>query len=365
MTFNDWAGAQGIEILPDDRSDVASLLAVLGGLSGDLVAEGRRGEDKMQLAIRIVDLPGYNAFAISLPAEDAVAIHFELAQSIAATARALASDLTFFPHWPSIKSIDPVRFAATPTDIANGSKKISVPPLADSKRQLLADLLSSMTLAFIHMHEVSHIYNGHTDWLNRHFRVSAISERPSKEIPLITGLERETLEWDADCSAIQYCLRHALKPSVTTIDGIDRWEINHSTTVSVEDAVKLVFTACLVNTFYFSSTDWTDPRDRKPRSHPHPFFRSHGVIYQIATVLNLRTKRDFTEAVQSLTSHLPQFINSWRGIFANAAPENYSAWLTSDNFQLSNERIGNWASTWSLMRPELDRYKRGGRLAPA
>ncbi len=71
----------------------------------------------------------------------------------------------------------------------------------DDQKKYIATWLRECAKWFIFFHELGHIWNGHTSFLNEHGRAEFYFETSSSGGEALSNIDRQTLEFDADCFA--------------------------------------------------------------------------------------------------------------------------------------------------------------------
>ncbi|MBB4859613.1 hypothetical protein HNO88_002942 [Novosphingobium chloroacetimidivorans] len=363
--FFELARELGFEVWPhDDDDDVITALHRFYGANQARLQDGSKNGGDMVVDVFVLDHPDLNAFAVSLPDEDVIALFKGMFPLLKNTMRGLVNNGLFASGGISDDN-PPFQFAIPARSAVYGHSYNELPKLAKPKHEELASDLYGLTVQYILSHELAHIYNGHCDWAGQRQRLALISEMSSEKIGVHSGLERETLEWDADCWAIQHLLQIVLHPDVQIVDGISAWSLKESPWGPIDHALKMVLVAVLTCARFWSLNDSSDYTDPTPREHPHPYFRALTAFGQIDHVLYFRTGQKHTQMVARVWNEtMDAFASSWMELFPEAAKE--PAFLADPAIHdVYTSRLKDYARTWAAMHDELDRVKRGGRLAPA
>ncbi|MEO7467375.1 MAG: hypothetical protein ABIV36_10200, partial [Sphingobium limneticum] len=317
-TFDAYLKATGITVLPH-RYDVHrehfvnAFSKVAEGVMDRAAEEGR----PLELEFCFIDAPGLNAFAATFADTDVVALHRDVIPLLVATSKGLMSHSDLFPEIATPNCVvSPRMSSGSSKEVVLGIASIDPRDLEDPLRDRMADAISGMAIWFILHHELAHIINGHTRWLRENRQLGLIVEVERPQYPVMSGMERETLEWDADASAVNNLIMMALKPVRRKEGGREWWEIPPQNSIgSIEDAIACVTSALFICAKYFSSMDDGDIRDPAPRSHPHPLMRLWAGMLTISQNIKFRTGAQHPDYLSHMFKTGIECSRAWNKLF--------------------------------------------------
>lgn len=163
----------------------------------------------------ILNNSNMNAFAYASPRDvlepfDFVGINHGAVFTIIHTFLRILSHPDSFPHVGnrSLENASRVVINQLTTNILVSG----IPPCTPNCpiRYNFANILSEIALSFLFFHEITHLRNGHLEYLSEHYRTTVLTEAsPSNYDGKITPLIMQTLEWDADSGGIVFALNAA------------------------------------------------------------------------------------------------------------------------------------------------------------
>ncbi|MBD8548024.1 hypothetical protein [Sphingomonas sp. CFBP 8760] len=348
---------------PDDS--VIPIIELLKRSVASRVAQGQRNGGPMKLTVLVVNSMTANAAAGSDEESDYIFLSNGVLTLLPNLFRALLSHPDILPHIGDPTRCTPFVSSRSASDLGDDATGWTVPFPEDPPRQRLHAKLSFLALQYVFLHEFAHIYNGHTDWLRDHGKLSLISEVAVPSIEKFSGIDRQTIEWDADSSAIQMLLEHVLQPKVDHVDGISRWDIPDGNGFgTMREGIYACILACQVIHMLYETFEAIPLDDITDAEHPHPAARQHEVFATIANVLSYRTGWDFEEVADLSGDAITGLYGAWTKVFNDDF-----AWprmlADPDVIDLNVTLIERYTEQWALIRDELDKLKRGGQLAPA
>ncbi|WP_261934624.1 hypothetical protein [Sphingomonas bisphenolicum] len=362
-TFEEFAATEGMQLLAyDDHPDWLDAVAEFYANMTPFIGNCLRSGEPMILDIHLVDRPGLNAFAASFDDADVICLYRDTVRLIRATARGLVSQGLLLPHIGAENNIVKSRhFSGPPRQVLTNEIDLCDDPLEDIERDRLALHITRLAAHFIIQHEFAHISNGHTSWIGSQRKLALIIEMDDGHLESTKGMERETLEWDADSTAITHVLKIALNPEMFTIDGRTAWKIpNRNSIGDVGDAVTCVVAAFFLCGAYFASVESSLWWDLEPRSHPHPAIRMASIISAITLNISFRSGTTEKEADAHL-ANASSIIPSWLSLFRGHLPQKDHV---PGFLDFCDNRLKQYDTVWQRLEPELRKFKRGGTLAP-
>jgi len=322
----------------------------------------RRHGGPMALRLIVVDKWGFNAFAASLDDCDVIGINRGVYGILLATARGVVSQGFSTSQFAGNQSDVAGRtVSGSPKDVLRGIAALDPSPLQDDSQDLTAHRIARVAFHFMLFHELAHLVNGHCDWVGLNRAVSLICEMNDGQFEALEGLERETLEWDADSEAIREILEITLQPHIGGVGGRATWSVPERNSFGTpQDAFKFVGAAISICSAYFGAFDDNDFLSNAPRTHPHPVLRM--LSFRGATVQNLAFRCGMTyDEASRFTSPFLEPMRQLNAFFTRDP----SVSPPSDIIEIKNARTRQYQHHWAKLHPELDRLKRGGMLAPA
>lgn len=243
-------------------------------------------------------------------------------------------------------------------------------PPKDLHRRTLASELAFTAEFLVIQHEMGHIVNGHLDFIAGHGNgVAGLSELGNSAFEKFGGEISQTLEYDADCFAIQAVLNFLLsKGSVAESDGnfsVIRDDLDQS---EIGSRIKRIAFASYV---YFrirhehhdailGRVPTSELGEIQNCSHPPAFFRNYNTYNMINSVLSRSFRIDESQFQSDIEGGLIEAETAWRLVTESTMDNPLSEiyWKSSDSLLAKYNRI------WSSIRPELEKYKmQSGRLA--
>lgn len=235
-----------------------------------------------------------------------------------------------------------------------------------SIRAAFASLLTQTAIDFLFFHELSHLRNGHLEYVNQQLRAGHWTEANGKtdETPLQI---RQTLEMDADCGAILLALNEAfkLKDNLAGMPKSDKTDLQKAMLAaygSPKQAVRTVEFSAYVF-FRLFDVEWAWFR-QSGQSHPLPAIRMFWIGATLYEIFSMRGTYKYS--VEEYMSDSPRNILSAETACANIKGERPDPHMIMSVVSNSQhlEYLGNLTRSWKVIRPHLEIHKRGGNLAP-
>ena len=239
--------------------------------------------------------------------------------------------------------------------ITSNGMSLCVPPCITHTDERTAKLNFYASMLLTLFHEYAHLQNGHVDFL-RTRGAHAINEAAGALPAGLDPLTRQTLEWDADSSAIQVCLNVVLDlqsgPGTRKMLGL-----NPIFADVVSGIRALALAGDLIHILFSSGGERVGSSEAW---HPPTFSRQHSIIRQLATLAEAYGLMNFTQASLAAAKGIFDVELMW-------ARRNGMHKPTMADPSSSNEHdalVTRYRGRWSEIRPELDLLKLAGRLAP-
>lgn len=342
----------GWQIMLDQLQALANTMAISGQVNGA----------PMAVEVGFVDSPDFNAWAVTIDDVDVIGINAGVIPILLGTFRGILSNSDIFSDVGSEDGQEPVRNLAKISDLADDLWCLAgVAPLKNAARDQRARDLADGALRYILLHELAHIINGHTSWLRLH-GLTHLPERPEPGTDEFAGLQRQTLEYDADMWAAQQILGIALRAVVDSSQLPSRWLLPQQNPFgSIPDAVAAATAAITITHILFSRISEMERIDPLLFTHPPAFYRRWVNTDQIAHNLAIRAGLDHEEWFKF--SH--DLANKIAILFYKMFDEVDLKAIDNNILDTIKKYNALYHQTWAEMRPELDLLKRSGHLAPA
>ena len=227
----------------------------------------------------------------------------------------------------------------TQHEAINGAVDLSQLPDLPPPLQSLFNALHSYAERFVLAHELAHITNGHVDWVRRS-GLQGIEELRMAGNSGISGLDRQTLEWNADCSATADLINHA-----ASLGGLNIEEL------------KLAMTGAYICARVFAPTaDDTSVEQMLEAEHPPGFVRMQNMLYYALMILE---QRGWTpEEMMPITQCAAAAEQSWSNTFDVPSFAYHDESLVARGAAL----VRQFSRRWTTFRTELNEFKRYGEL---
>lgn len=368
-TFEEYAAENSITLCDWENDELAAeAIAHFYMTQADRLHVGRRRNVPMILDVHVIDRPGFNAVAAAFDDADVIAIYRGLLPSLLALCRAIVSQGGILPHLCTPDYIaEEIVVGMSLQSIVSGESTFTVNKLNDPEREALAQRVYEAAYMCVLAHEFAHIYDGHIDWLNAQTGLPLLAEMAADSLPSLDGWERETLEWDADCWAVQAVLEHVMQPHVHNVDGRSVWTFQHAADhPDIVQDVQIALMGMMTVFLAIASQDDRRHDSERPGTHPHALHRLYGALLQIVTVLSFRTG---TELESLAPIYAEQFGGYGMDVIRTFPDDSGNALRTfaadfpslMDSF---GKRLEIWTACWANMHGDLSKHVRGGTLAP-
>ncbi|QJU59769.1 hypothetical protein HL653_20225 [Sphingomonas sp. AP4-R1] len=317
----------------------------------------------MRLEIGFIDDPSFNGWATTIDDTDVIALTTGVPALMICIWRALLSHPMVMPEIGSAADCTPRSFPAS----------VSMPPedyrlwqdgaLECGVREALANHLAIGSVLHTFLHEFTHIWHGHTDFIAEEYGLQRYIERSSSS----SGLTFQTIEWDADAGATHQILKLFLMPRVEIVRGLAKWHLDGPGMLDdIRQSITGAYmTAGIFDLFTSDYSEFDVPGCLDRGSHPPSVHRanSHGAM--ITTILNYRCGWSETDAIDMRDEAKLALITGLKAIL----PGCRLGVSTIEDFQSamgkSRQLLAIYEGEWERIRPVLDAFKRGGNLPPS
>lgn len=234
-------------------------------------------------------------------------------------------------------------------------------------RSAFAHLLSQVALDFVFFHEITHLRNGHLEYISRNLGMQYWAEASGSDSIASNQLIRQTLEWDADCGAILHTLNRALEyrllwgaaprqcaPEVAAVMDA-AFGSNKLAVATVH------FVAYVVWRIFDVEWAW---HLQDNVSHPLPAYRLATVVFMLHEISRSRPIDDYSE--HEFMSDSVRIVRQAEEACAKltGAEPDFGMLLSVAGTPQQEDYITALEDCWREIRPTLEEYKRGGKLAP-
>ena len=330
-------------------------------LTSGWVSEARRNGEPMRLLVDIVDAPGFNAFAASVAEGDVIMVNRDLFAILFNTARALVSHGLILPEISDGTTVTPYVRIGNPSLLVGTSRPWIINALEDSERDIMAYRIAQSGFIYVLIHEINHIFRGHLEYGAGATGFALRAEVGTDELPGLSGLADETLEWDADLGAVKHMLKMALLPKTWVQDGVEYWAFGDSDgpTGTPEQGIQFGTLGPLLCTLIFEASETGHWGDNDPRSHPHALFRYATTVINAMKTIDEAVAGPQDRLKVGLAKGVRALLESWELTFGRKVDA-----LSDDNLDAfvaaHSERVAAYSKTWFQIRDELNKHHRFG-----
>lgn len=243
-------------------------------------------------------------------------------------------------------------------------------PPSNKDRKILASELAFIAEFLVIQHEMGHIVNGHLDFLldsdDPHLAIDEINNLAFQKFG---GKISQTLEYDADCFAIQALLNSFLSKE-TISDGTTTFLVLRSD-VKVSEVGNILKKIAFASYIYFriihehhdsifGNFPATDLGEIQERSHPPAFFRNYITYNMINSVLSRGFQIDEKQFISNIEGGLIEAEAAWRLVTGSIIDNPFSViyWTSSESL------LKKYNSEWDSIKLKLGKFNWAGRLAP-
>lgn len=233
-------------------------------------------------------------------------------------------------------------------------------------REGFSRILTITSFHFLIAHEIAHLSNGHLAWMNSILQDSFISEVTGNNCSPLSAITQQTLEMDADASAVKQLFTaiytiHMNHAEVTKGMNEESLHVHNAAYGKPENIIYLLIYVSTIFFRIFDEAHW-NKHSLSVSSHPPSPFRNIWVASTLqelikgnigadlankVTEIGAEAYKDAALALGRLTNDKPN-IDGLRG----AISDEYSYYLSS------------LLKHWGKIRPNLEPFSKGGRLAP-
>lgn len=243
-------------------------------------------------------------------------------------------------------------------------------PPKNMERKILASELAFIAEFLVIQHEMGHIINGHLDFLlDDGGPDSSIDEINNLAFQKFGGKISQTLEYDADCYAIQTLLNFFLSKGHVS-DGNATFSVLRDD-VEISEVGKLLKKIVFASYIYFriihehhDSIFGTFPAaelgEIQNRSHPPAFFRNYITYNMVSSVLSRGFRIDETQFISNIEKGFIEAEAAWRLVTGSIIDNPFSGiyWTSSESL------LKKYNSEWDSIKLNVGKFNWAGRLAP-
>jgi hypothetical protein len=182
-----------------------------------------------------VENKNFNAFAMKSENKHIIAIHNSVFLIISDLFSRMLASKNILPDIGNINLEKPTKklldYYSNAENLIQHTKdgKFEIVQPIDPIRKKYADHLALLAMDFIFEHELSHIVFGHVDYLNEKYGINVYSEMNSNDRQIKNNLDFQTLEMDADSTALARCCTFA------------HFEILNNNFLKVDSDIKFIY----------------------------------------------------------------------------------------------------------------------------
>lgn len=233
-------------------------------------------------------------------------------------------------------------------------------------RSGFASLLTQVALDFLFFHELTHLRNGHLEYVRASLRLNHWPEAMAHSSNESDFLTRQTLEMDADCGAVLLSLNKAftLKANLASVPHSIQVETKEAMLAafgSAKQATQTVqFAAYLLFRLFDTECIWFE---QSKKTHPPHAIRMTWIGATLYEIFN--TRNAYKYCGEEFKIHGAQTVLSAEVACANLLGNQpdlrmlRSVVINSQHLEYLDKLKANWKS----LRPVLELHKRGGNLA--
>lgn len=313
----------------------------------------------MKLEAAYIKNAAFNAFAANHKGTDIIAINSAIPESLRTIMFALMRDKEVAPEIGDAAGEEPVLFDR---DKGSRGEKAPLSPPKDHNRLMLAFDLAGIAELIIIQHEFAHLRNGHVDWLANRFGLQLIDEINMAGASGLSGLDLQTLEWDADCGAVQQVL--ALTTSATNMTRSDGRIVaipsEENYFGSIDMALRRLSFATYVCYRLFSDRPVASSIEEVlESSHPPARIRmSYNATFMLTLLEYAGLERQSYR--HSVGAGVQEAELAWSRAFQEEPLNVFSPEIIG----IGSELMAMMEKRWRTLRGELEPFTRSGILAP-
>ncbi|MBY5319187.1 hypothetical protein [Rhizobium leguminosarum] len=310
-----------------------------------------------KVAIGWTEDKDFNAFAGTTEAGDLIAIAVNVPVSLSLLFRRVLLFKEFLPFLEGLP-YDQVEPAPLPPEgllfsLDHGPSHVAGDhgPL----RGRLANFMTQIALDYVFMHELGHIWNGHTSLMKERYGLGIVEEIERDNNLPVSAIDRQTIEMDADC----FAARH-----MSTAELLEREWLPANPAWEAEFGENSTYTIIRNIAIYLALRCFNEAAslvDMGSRFYPPVAVRQFYVAGTWFAAMSKDKEKEFSEFGRMIVPIIQageeafSFLTG-KPVDAAGAKLAYSR----EGIDYGNTLLRNWAR----LRPQLDPLKRGGTLAP-
>jgi hypothetical protein len=243
--------------------------------------------------------------------------------------------------------------------------RVPVLPLSGARFSVAVSLVG-VGLDFIVHHELAHLLNGHVDYLSPSAGMQIIDES-DQLVPAKVNITRYALEFDADASAVSLSLQRGL-------DLVNRISaaIDSDRRILKDVGLKTIYANAETYVYHFSFVVYVFFRLFYRGSgsifssdfHPAPQVRLWWTLCTVSTA-QLLQKFDLPELTSAVAAHGALDAEKAIAIIIGRTPDLEMIQSGMRQGSPHTDLASRIREEWARIRPLLEPFSRGGKLAPA
>jgi len=220
-------------------------------------------------------------------------------------------------------------------------------------------------LKFLFYHEITHLRNGHLEFIKEELNYSYYQEAMDTGRKRLDPVIHQALEMDADSGAILKVLNESFKlMNLSPRDGVDLniLAVFNYSYLDIRISTKTVVFSTYILFRLFDFIEWNYFNQDK-ETHPQPPIRMFWLSCTIYEIFRIRPEYNYNaDTFISDATKIMLEAEITLGKIKNEEPDTRGIQsVVSTNLHL--EYLNEVKKAWKDIRPQLENYKRGGNLA--
>ncbi|TCP94454.1 hypothetical protein C8J42_101920 [Sphingomonas sp. PP-CE-1A-559] len=338
---------------------MASRIANYGILGSAICQEAKAAGRQMVLEVGMLGDFEFNAVAHKIDGVDLIGMNAGVFLRLASIFEALLATRHAFPELGTVESRSSVPWSKEAAILGppgpSGAKLDR-----ESPENYAIQIFVMLGERFIFEHEATHVRHGHVDWAQSRFGAQPFDELRMASVNQLSGLDLQTLEFDADCGGIQGVMEFIYTiPGKMGKDAPPGWAHFGDMRNLIKATSFAIYTCCQI---FADATD-DDPLDViLTRSHPPATFRMHCVSGQLFTVIGTHFYSHMhADLFSAVLEGISEAHMAWQEVFGGS-----ETWheLRTRHEDRNRELLQMLQDNWATLYPSLNTLKRYGNLSP-
>ena len=232
-------------------------------------------------------------------------------------------------------------------------------PWLKARKFAQGEALLERATQFVFMHELGHIWNGHTSFANQYLGLRVLDElRVTASLSAEQAVDWQTLEMDADGYAAANMVENSIGQSRDHPDSFKHLDLEFDKTygASASAVAESMFAMYLVWRMFDEAFD---AANLKAADHPSAPMRQRIIVGATAAALVQRHGYSIENAYEMLLI-VARVAETFHSAAAGRAFDAGAFKSAMEDTGYLNSLLRNWAD----LRPRLEKLKRGGNLPP-